>query len=98
MPSAYAVFFGPENRAVTMKLLQYSLLMFVAPIGTYYATLHGFFKGDVQMVGWSGIAAVVVANLVIAAYVIMAWNETDPSDDASGAPRKPRAAKELRVD
>lgn len=98
MPSAYAVFFGPENRAVTMKLLQYSLLMFVAPIGTYYATLHGFFKGDVQMVGWSGIAAVVVANLVIAAYVVMAWNETDPEDGGGGdAPRKARA-KELRVD
>jgi len=29
------------------------------------------------MLGWSGIFAVIAANLVIAAYVIMAWNEDD---------------------
>lgn len=27
------------------------------------------------MLGWCGIAAVIAANIVIAAYVRMAWNE-----------------------
>lgn len=27
------------------------------------------------MLGWCGIAAVIAANLVIAAYVLMAWAE-----------------------
>lgn len=27
------------------------------------------------MLGWSGILAVVAANIVIAAYVVMAWRE-----------------------
>jgi hypothetical protein len=27
------------------------------------------------MLGWSGVAAVVATNCVIASYVIMAWNE-----------------------
>lgn len=97
MPSAYEVFFGPVNRAVTIKLLQYSLLMFAAPIGTYFAALHLVFKGDPHMVGWCGIAAVVVANLVIAAYVVMAWNEVDP-EDAGAEEGVKRAAKAYRVD
>ena len=91
MPSVYAVFFGPENRAVTLKLLQYSVLMFVAPLATYYATLHAVFGGDVKQVGWCGLAAVVVANIVIAAYVVMAWNEEledDHKKDAGGKKKK----------
>ena len=78
MPTVYQVFLGPENRAVTVKLLQYSVLMFALPLGVFYAMLHGVFRGDVDKVGWCGIAAVVAANVVIAAYVVMAWNEPDP--------------------
>jgi hypothetical protein len=36
------------------------------------------------MLGWSGIAAVIAVNVVIAAYVVMAWNE-DKDDRAEQA-------------
>lgn len=34
------------------------------------------------MLGWSGMGAVIAANIVIAMYVIMAWNE-DKGDTKS---------------
>ena len=45
-----------------------------------------------EMLGWSGIFAVVAANVVIAAYVIMAWNEDE--DDKNEARAK---AKKLHL-
>ena len=32
------------------------------------------------MLAWSGVLAVIATNLVIAAYVVMAWNEEDNDD------------------
>lgn len=98
MPSAYQVFLGPENRNVTIKLIQYSLLMFSAPIAVFYATLHGIFGGDLKMIGWCGIAAVVAANMVIVSYVVMAWNEKDPEGDKELEKRAAVPPKAYRVD
>ena len=72
----------PQNRSVFMKLLFYSFLMISLPIGTYFFLLNVVWKGDPNKTGWSGIGAVCVCNLVIAAYAIMAWGEVDdgPSD------------------
>jgi VMA21-like domain len=98
MPTAFEVFFGPENRAVTMKLLWYSLAMLVAPLVVFYFFLHVVFESNVDMIGWCGIAAVVAANIVIASYVVMAWNEPDPEADKERARRAALPAKAYRVD
>ena len=99
MPTtAFEVFFGPENRAVTMKLLWYSLAMLVAPLVVFYLFLHVVFESNVDMIGWCGIAAVVAANIVIASYVVMAWNEPDPEADKERARRAALPAKAYRVD
>jgi hypothetical protein len=37
------------------------------------------------MLGWCGIGGVVTANLVIAAYVVMAWNEDKYEATASNS-------------
>lgn len=88
-------FFGPENLLVTLKLIRYSLLMLLFPVGTFYFFFHVIFNGDRTMLGWSGIAAVFAANAVIVAYVIMAWNEDIPS---ARNPRKPALKRDVRVD
>eukprot|EP01039_Chlorochromonas_danica_P008972 gene8971-9904_t len=75
MTTAYEVFFHPQNRAVTHKLMLYTAVMFSFPICTFYFSFYVLFKGDHSMLGWSGILAVVAANIVIAAYVVMAWRE-----------------------
>lgn len=75
--STYEIFFGPENRVVTLKLIRYSLLMLLIPLGTFYFMYYVIFEKRQEMLGWSGIAAVVATNCVIAAYVVMAWNEDD---------------------
>lgn len=75
MPSAYEVFFSPQNIVVTLTLIRYTLYMILFPLATFYISYYLVFKQDQSMLGWSGILAVISANLVIAAYVRMAWLE-----------------------
>lgn len=49
--------------------------MFLFPIGTFYFSFYVIFEGNQDMLGWSGLLAVMAANIVVVAYVIMAWNE-----------------------
>lgn len=77
MASVYEVFFSPQNIGVTMKLLRYTLLMILLPIGSFYGSYYFLFEGDQDYLAWSGIIAVIVVNLVIAAYVWMAWHEDE---------------------
>jgi uncharacterized membrane protein YjjB (DUF3815 family) len=51
--------------------------MFFIPIATFYFMFHVVFDSDKSSLGWAGIAAVIAANLVIASYVYMAWNEDE---------------------
>jgi hypothetical protein len=62
---------------VTLKLINYSLLMLLFPLATFYFSFYVVFKKSQAMLGVCGILAVIAANLVIAAYVVMAWNEDD---------------------
>eukprot|EP01041_Mallomonas_annulata_P000113 gene113-166_t len=82
--SPYQFFFFPENREVTMRLLRYSIWMALLPIGTFYFSHYVLFKGDQSSLGHGGIFAVIAANVVIAAYVRMAWIE-DQNDIAEQA-------------
>ena len=95
MPTMYEVFFGPTNRAVTMKLIRYSAWMAVLPLATFYFLYYVVFDQNKDMLGWCGIAAVVAANIVIVAYVLMAWEEDrqdikDRHDNAAEASGKIR--------
>jgi hypothetical protein len=85
-------FFAPENRLVTLKLIRYSMYMILFPLATFYISFYIYFEQNPEMLGWSGIFAVVAANVVIAAYVIMAWNEDE--DDKNEARAK---AKKLHL-
>jgi len=77
MAGVYDTFLGPQNLAVTMKLLLYTVLMIALPIGTYFFLLHIVFGGNKNMVGWSGAGAIFMCNVVIVSYVVMAWREDD---------------------
>mmetsp|Transcript_19685 Transcript_19685/g.19784 ORF Transcript_19685/g.19784 Transcript_19685/m.19784 type:complete len:90 (+) Transcript_19685:288-557(+) len=71
----YKFFFNDENRAVTMTLIHYSIWMFALPITTFFFSHYIIFDAKLDTMGYSGILAVVAANIVIAAYVRMAWLE-----------------------
>jgi hypothetical protein len=60
-----------------MKLIRFSVCMVVFPIATFYVAFYGLFKGDLEQIAWAGILAVLATNIVIAAYVIMAWQEEE---------------------
>ena len=73
----YDVLFAPYNKAVTIKLLRYTLVMFTFPVGVFYLVYHLILGGKRELAGWAGIAAVIAANVVIAFYVWMAYTEED---------------------
>ena len=62
-----------------MKLINYSIAMVAFPVATFYFFFWVIFKGDKLMLEWSGFAAVIAVNIVIALYVRMAYTE-DVSD------------------
>ena len=66
-----------ENRDTALKLMRYTFLMFALPIITFY--LLRTYVRNTSHADWAdmyaGFTAVGVANCVIAAYVIMAFNE-----------------------
>jgi len=74
---------APHNKAVTMKLVRYSVAMFTFPVGAFFFFQHLVFGSDKNYLGHSGIAAVVAANLVIASYVRMAWLEDKDGTDGN---------------
>ncbi len=57
--------------------------MLLIPLATFYFSYIILFKQNPDMLGWSGLLAVIATNCVIAAYVIMAWNEEDGDDKTS---------------
>ncbi|KJR85764.1 uncharacterized protein SPSK_09949 [Sporothrix schenckii 1099-18] len=61
---------------VILKLLGFTFTMIVAPIGSYFATVDVLFKGNST---YAGALAAIVANVVLLAYVVVAFYE-DQSD------------------
>ncbi|MDI1488421.1 MAG: vacuolar ATPase assembly integral membrane protein vma21 [Ramalina farinacea] len=61
---------------VIVKLLGFTAAMIIGPIGTYFLTLNTIFKGNST---WAGATAAVMANVVLIAYVIVAFRD-DESD------------------
>jgi hypothetical protein len=58
--------------------------MILFPLATFYFMFYIMFDGNKDMIGWCGMGAVVVANIVIADYVRMAWYE----DEVDNVPKR----------
>ncbi|CAK7267219.1 vacuolar ATPase assembly integral membrane protein vma21 [Sporothrix epigloea] len=63
-------------KSVIFKLLGFTFTMIVAPIGSYFATVDRLFSGNST---YAGALAAIIANVVLVAYVIVAFYE-DQSD------------------
>lgn len=89
-----AFFFSAENRAVTHKLMRFSLWMLLLPLSAFFFMHYAIFGGDKDTMHWCGLGAVLTCNFIIAAYVYMAFNEDHPKQEISTpARRSPRATK-----
>ncbi|KAJ3181293.1 vacuolar ATPase assembly integral membrane protein vma21 [Irineochytrium annulatum] len=66
------------DRSVVLKLAFFSILMFTLPIGTYLYTQQYVFDGNST---YSAIVAAVVANIVLIAYIVVAFLEDNGDDD-----------------
>ncbi|KAI8611770.1 hypothetical protein BC830DRAFT_1053196, partial [Chytriomyces sp. MP71] len=64
--------------AVLAKVAFFSVLMFTLPLAIYFATIDNLFRGQSL---YSAICAVVTANLVLVAFIVVAF--TEDSADAS---------------
>ncbi|KAL2112501.1 hypothetical protein VUR80DRAFT_7354 [Thermomyces stellatus] len=61
---------------VLINFLVFTLAMLVLPLGSYFLSLNSLFGGNTV---WSAATAALVANLVLAAFVVQALRE-DRSD------------------
>jgi vacuolar ATPase assembly integral membrane protein VMA21 len=77
-------------RSVIYKLLGFTVAMVAIPIGSYFATVNVVFRGDVSCTAchaglradgsagnatYAGGLAAIMANVVLIAYILVAWNE-----------------------
>ena len=60
--------------------------MVLAPLASFYFSYYVVFRQDKTKLMWCGLIAVFVTNLVIDAYVVMAWNEKDDSKREGKSP------------
>ncbi|EUC50969.1 hypothetical protein COCMIDRAFT_514 [Bipolaris oryzae ATCC 44560] len=69
---------GPSNispavpTSVIWKLMSFTFAMITLPIGTYFFTVNFVFQGNATYAG--GLAA-LMANVVLIAYVVMAFKD-----------------------
>ena len=82
MPSFLGILRQPQNKSVASKLSRYTLLMFTLPICGFYTALHAMKTyttlSEPQTIMYSGFLSVLLANVVICSYVVMAFREEEP--------------------
>ncbi|KAK4686828.1 vacuolar ATPase assembly integral membrane protein VMA21, partial [Tremellales sp. Uapishka_1] len=71
--------------AVLSKLITFAILMAVVPIGTYFGSLKYLWNGSTT---YSALSAVLLANVVLIGYVIVAFREDIPPPPSGGIERK----------
>ena len=89
---------GPGIHYYTLFLnYHYNILFHQFPLATFYFLFYVVFKKNKDMLGWCGIAAVIAANIVIYAYVRMAWYEDKDVADTNDKTKVAKTSK-LRTD
>ncbi|CAN9353421.1 unnamed protein product [Alternaria alternata] len=58
--------------SVIWKLMSFTFAMITLPIGTYFFTVNFVFQGNAT---WAGGLAALMANVVLIAYVVMAFKD-----------------------
>ncbi|EED12335.1 conserved hypothetical protein [Talaromyces stipitatus ATCC 10500] len=66
------------------KLLAFTFAMICGPLGAYFLSIKTFFSGNSTL---AGALAALTANVVLVAYVIVAWQE-DKEDQAKQKEKK----------
>ncbi|KAN0073946.1 hypothetical protein V8E54_007883 [Elaphomyces granulatus] len=57
---------------IILKLLAFSFAMIVSPIAFYFITINSVFRGNAT---FAGAGAAIVANIVLIAYIVVAWKD-----------------------
>ncbi len=67
--------------------------MLLIPLATFYFSWIFLFNSSREMLGWSGLLAVIATNCVIVSYVVMAWNEEDPEKEGKDGKKDKKQSK-----
>eukprot|EP00804_Cyclotella_cryptica_P027322 CCRYP_016200-RA/>CCRYP_016200-RA protein AED:0.00 eAED:0.00 QI:262/1/1/1/1/1/2/1264/107 len=76
-PKGFALLLQEQNREVARKLGTATLAMFTLPIMSFYIGFYYLFPNKADPTMWSGGLAVLMANVVIAGYVVSAFSEEE---------------------
>jgi len=80
----------PQNREVGQKLGLATLLMFTAPVVTYFVAEGFLFSHKQNPDVWAGISAVIVTNVIVGVYCWSAFSEPDDDFDETRGTAPPR--------
>ena len=70
-----------QNKDVGKKLGIATGLMFTLPFITYFVSFYYVFYDKTEPSNWAGGAAVLVTNLIIIGYVMVAFHEPDHPEE-----------------
>ncbi|KAI9306150.1 hypothetical protein BJ944DRAFT_264032 [Cunninghamella echinulata] len=73
------------SKAVIIKLLVFSALLFIAPIATYYYSVDNVFSGNRN---YAAGAAALTANLVVICYILAAMLEDMQNNNNNNKSKK----------
>ncbi|GAM40964.1 hypothetical protein TCE0_041f13719 [Talaromyces pinophilus] len=73
-----------NNRETIYKLLAFTFAMICGPLAAYFLSVKTFFAGNSTL---AGALAALTANVVLVAYVVVAWQE-DKEDQAKKKEKK----------
>ncbi|KAJ5114963.1 Vacuolar ATPase assembly integral membrane protein vma21, partial [Penicillium alfredii] len=73
---------------VIYKLLSFTAAMVIGPLGVYFLTVNSIFSGNTT---FAGIAAAFTANVVLFAYVFVAWKDDQGERQATEKEKSKKA-------
>ncbi|KAJ5463462.1 hypothetical protein N7475_008406 [Penicillium sp. IBT 31633x] len=73
---------------VIYKLLGFTAAMVAGPIGMYFLTVNTIFSGSSTL---AGITAAITANVVLFAYIYVAWKEDQEDKKVATKPDSKKA-------
>ncbi|KAL0485223.1 VMA21 [Acrasis kona] len=99
-PNFFVTLSNPVNRGVMFKFWFTTISMFTIPILAYYLFNNYLFNGIIiqlthgQRVTWSGVVAVVVVNIIMISYAIMAITTEEDKPRGQNHEKELEALKE----
>lgn len=78
----------PENKATLVKFFITSAAMVCLPVLSFFLSKSLVFADTEKPMLWSGITSIVVTNIIVIVYIVLAFGEDSSATDGAAAQKK----------